>query len=358
MKMKNSFLFFFCVLYLYQKGSGDMSDNENEKKEEKKNEVQKEIENGMKGIKDAFNKVGDKAKELQEKDEEGTTKKKKDALITCRVLFISILDKIILIMLGIFFVVSTYSVFHGDMSSLSYGFWYRVLRELYVVIATVISYFIYNWIYRCIAKTMMCLTENQIYMEKYIPLHRWEVSIPLNKVTSVQSYKFLWIIRCVVIWQYTYLPKIFWTWNAQQFKDKAEELLTKADYKVKNEYESKNIINKGQFKYVIYGAIVLVAIIFFLGVVRFFSYMFSDERNLQGTYSNDTGSFTLEKDGTCSIQLKNVTSIRCTWEYDSTNKQIVFKYAYKGYGSSEYENSLTTYYDKKVITYNNNEFKK
>lgn len=340
-----------------------MSENEKEveqleKKEEKENEVQKEIKEGMKGIKDAFKKIGDKAKELKEKDEEETNVKKKEALVTCRILFITILDKIILIFLAILFIFQTYSVFHGDMSSLSYGFFHRLLSELWVILGTFITYLIYNWIYKCMAKTMLCLTDSQIYYEKYIPLYRWEGTIPLNKVTAVQSYKFLWIFRAVVIWQYMHLPKIFWTWNAQQFKDKAEELLTKADYKVKNEFESRNIINKGQYKYVLYAAILLVAIILFLGVVRFFSYMFSDERNIQGTYSNESQSLILEKDGSCSIQLKNVSSIRCTWEYNADSKQIIFKYAYKGYGSNEYESSLYTSYSKKVITYNNTEFKK
>ena len=321
-----------------------------------------EIKEGMKGIKNVFDKVGAKTKEIKEKEEkENNSIKKKEAYVTCRILFISILDKLMLIALCLEFVIATYGNFRGDMSSLTYGFWSRVAGEIGILIGLAITYFFMNWLYKCAAKTMLCVADGEIYYEKYIPFVRWEGTIPLNKVTAVQSYKFLWIFRAVVIFQYMHLPKIFWTWNAQQFKDKVEELVTKNDYKVKNQFESRNIINKNQYKYLAIVGGLLVAIIVFLGVVRFFSYMFSDERNLQGNYVNGRESIILNKDGTCSIRLDNINSVKCDWKYNSDLKEVSFQYTYesKFYGStSQYEGYMYASYAKKTLNYNGTEFKK
>ena len=320
-----------------------------------------DLKESMKGIKNVFDKVEAKTKELKDKDEQDSPKKKKDALVTCRILFISILDKIMIIILSLAFIIQTYANFRGDLSSIGYGFWHRILGEIGIIIGTVISYFIMNWIYKCYAKTMLCVTDGEIYYEKYLPFYRWEGTIPLNKVTGIQSFKFFWIFRAVVIWQYMHLPKVFWTWNAQQFKDKVEELLTKNDFKVNNQFESRNILNKGQYKYVVIAGVVLVAIIAFVGVIRFFSYIFSDERNMQGTYTNGSQTFVLDKDGSCTIRLDNVKSLDCNWNYNPDIKEVVFQYTYevRSYGSSS---QLTGYlyvpYQKRTLTHNSVEFKK
>lgn len=316
-----------------------------------------------KDVKGVLNKVG---KDIAEKvnDDTDNVKTKKDALVTCRYLFISVLDKILIIIFVFAFLSSTYAIFRGDISSLQYGFWSRVGRELLSLIIYAILYLFLNWLYKCIAKTMLCVTEEQIYMEMYVPLHRWELTIPLNKVTAINSYKFFWIFRAVVIHQYGKLPKVFFTWNAQEFKDKVEELLTHTNVKVNNQYESRNIINKNQYKYVAIFAGILVAIIALLGVVRFFAYMFSGERHMDGTYSYDNSSIVLNKDGTCELKLSSISyDVKsCEWTYSSDDKTVSLNYKYevKGYWSSSYESSSTIYatYGDKALTYNGNVYKK
>ena len=325
---------------------------------EKANEAKEEMKEDMKGIKNAFHKVGEKAKDLKEKI---TGEEKKEAYVTCRVLFISILDKLILLILTITFIAMTWGNFSGNISSLGYGFWQRVLNEFGIIIGITIAYFIYNWIYRCAAKTMMCVTDGQIYYEKYIPFYRWEGTIPLEKVTNIISFKFFWIFRAVIIFQYMHLPKIFWTWNAQEFKDKVEELITKSKTKVKNQYESRNIINKPQYKYVILAAVVLFVVVFFLGIVRFFAFVFSNERNISGVYQNGSETFSLAKDGTCAISLNNVNSVKCNWEYSSDTKQVILKYTYETrfFGSiSKAEDYMYIPYADNSLIYNSREFKK
>ena len=54
--------------------------------------------------------------------------KKQKALVTSRILFISVLDKIYLVILGLWFVGGTFAIFNGKISSLNYGFWVRVGR--------------------------------------------------------------------------------------------------------------------------------------------------------------------------------------------------------------------------------------
>ena len=301
-------------------------------------------------------------KERKETVEDNTPKR--DALVTCRILFISILDKIYIIILLLTLLISTYTNFNGDMSSLSYGFWGRVGREIVTLIGIVIAYFIYNWFYKCFAKTMLCVTEKEIYKETYLPFIRHETTIPLNKVTSVSSYKFLWIFRSVIIFQYLKLPMVFFTWNNQEFKDKVEELLTNDKTKVKNQFESKNIINKEQYKFVAICGGALVAIIVLLGIIRFFGYTFSDERHLPGVYKYKDNSIELVKDGTCELKLSGVSNVKsCEWKYDSDHKRvdIDYKYEYKGYYSfytSEYESSIEADYDNKTLTYDGYKFEK
>lgn len=325
---------------------------------EKANEAKEEMKEDMKGLKNAFQKVGEKAKDLKEKI---TGEDKKEAYVTCRVLFISVLDKLMLLVLAILFIGLTCDNFAGNIASLGYGFWYRVLEEFGIIIGIVIAYFFYNWIYRCAAKTMMCVTDGQIYYEKYVPFYRWEGTIPLDKVTNIISFKFFWIFRAVIIFQYMHLPKVFWTWNAQEFKDKVEELMTKSKTKVKNQYESRNIINKPQYKYLILAGVILFVVIFFLGIVRFFAFVFTNERNVYGVYQNGSEVFTLKKDGTCTIDLNNVKSVKCNWEYNPETTQVTFKYSYESrfYGSSsESQAYMYATYDKNTLIYNNREFKK
>lgn len=255
--------------------------------------------------------------------------KEKKVLVTSRILFISILDKVFLILLICLLVGFTLVNFSGDLSSISYGFFKKFGREIIDVIGLVILYFILNWFYKCFAKTMLCLTEDEVYKETYLPLVRTETTIPLNKITKVTSINVLWIFRVLIIYQYTKLPLVFFTWNNQEFKDKTEELLTKDNKKVENAYKSQNIINKEKYKYVKYAAIILGAVIGLIGIIRFFSYTFSEERKLVGVYRNEEDNIILFKGGSCNIDDIIEDSVdSCSWKYIKKSKKVKIDYTY------------------------------
>lgn len=133
--------------------------------------------------------------------------KKEKALVTSRVLFVSILDKIYLLSLAIIFVSMTYSnlsTYYG-----SYPFWEKMSNQLFIFIFLVILYFIFNWFYKCAIKTMLCVTKKEVYGEIYFPFIKIEKNIPLNKITKVSTYNYFWIFRVLVIYQYNKLPLIF-----------------------------------------------------------------------------------------------------------------------------------------------------
>lgn len=263
--------------------------------------------------------------------EEGNGKKMK-ALVTSRLLFISALDKIYLVVLLLTFVSLTWVNFAGDLSDLNYGFWARVGYEIIIIIMMVIYYFILNWFYKCAAKTMLCLTENEVYKEEYVPFKRTETSIPLNKITGVTTYNFFWIFRFLIIHQYGKLPVIFPTWTNQVFKDKLNELITSDKEKVENEYEDKNIIGKDKFKYLKYLGIALLGIVCLLGVIRFFNYVFSEEAKISGTYSYNGSDIVLRSDGSCNVDdIVDESVDLCSWTYDEVDKDISIRYEYSEY---------------------------
>lgn len=263
--------------------------------------------------------------------EEGNGKKMK-ALVTSRLLFISALDKIYLVVLLLTFVSLTWVNFAGDLSDLNYGFWARVGYEIIIIIMMVIYYFILNWFYKCAAKTMLCLTENEVYKEEYVPFKRTETSIPLNKITGVTTYNFFWIFRFLIIHQYGKLPVIFPTWTNQVFKDKLNELITSDKEKVENEYEDKNIIGKDKFKYLKYLGIALLGIVCLLGVIRFFNYVFSEEAKISGTYSYNGSDIVLRSDGSCNVDdIVDESVDLCSWTYDEVDKDISVRYEYSEY---------------------------
>lgn len=275
--------------------------------------------------------------------------KKIKTIITSRVLFISILDKIYLIILGLSLLILTVRNFLGPIASPYYGFWTRVGREILILLVLFITYLIYNWFYKCAVKTVLCLTEKQVHHEVYIPFYKWEISIPLRKITKVSTFTCFWIFRAVIIHQYNKLPLIFWTWNHQEFKDKLNELITKEPEKVENIYEKKNIINKEQFKVLKYVGLVLAGIIALIGVVKFISSIFSNEVDVTGSYSYNDNYINLYRDGSCSIDdviSRDVTS--CTW-YVSEENDIYIDYEYEDYsyfyGYSTEEDSLFLEYD-------------
>lgn len=282
--------------------------------------------------------------------------KKQKAIITSRVLFISVLDKIYLVILGLMFLVGTFSIFNGHIGNLNYGFWARVGREIVFLIVLFIVYLFMNWFYKCSAKTMLCLTKNEVYKEHYIPFKRSETSIPLNRITKVSTINVFWIFRSVVIHQYHQLPMIFFTWTNQEFKNSLTELITADKEHVENEFETRNIVTENMYKYVLYVVMALVAVIVLLGIVRFFTYMFNGERKLAGTYTYENNKIVLNKNGSCSLEGLVDAVTECAWSYNSNDKEVNINYEYEySYYYSRYtstsKGSLTLKYNDKALEY-------
>ena len=306
----------------------------------------------------------EKSEEIKSKEKEKEKKEEKKEIfqkpiVTSRVLFVSVLDKIYLGILGLWFVVVTISNFSGNISSLNYGFFRRLKDEIIFLIILFIVYLFLNWLYKCVAKTMLCLTKNEVYREHYIPFKRTEDSIPLNKITKVTTINFFWIFRSIIIHQYHAFPLVFFTWNNQEFKDKLTELITTNTDKVENEYKDRNIITKEMYKVIFYIGIFVVGIITLLGIIRLFAFMFSNERNIAGTYSYEDKKIVLNKNGTCDLSKLINNSANCTWTYDSENKEVELDYQYKGSFYTTDATKVINYdIDKKVLEYNGMSFRK
>lgn len=292
----------------------------------------------------------------KEKNLQAGEKKEKDAkiLVTSRVLFISVLDKIYLVLLAIIFLCSTYANFSGNISDINYGFWARVGSEILILIGLFILYLFMNWLYKCASKTMLCVTEHEVYKEAYIPFKDTKLTIPLEKITAVSTIKLFWIFRSVIIHQYGRMPLVFWTWNNSEFKEKVEELIVKDDKKIKNVYESRNLINRDKYKIIAYIGVALVAVILLLGIVRFFCYTFRAEKKIAGTYAYNEEKVVLNKNGTCEVDdVVNRDVKECNWSYDKDNNEVEVTYTYSYYSSYNISSKMIFEYDKnaKTISY-------
>jgi len=279
--------------------------------------------------------------------------KERDTLVTCRVLFVSILDKIYLWCLILSFVLLTANNFAGDIANLHYGFWAKVGNEVLIIIGTGIAYLILNWFYKCAVKTMLCLTEKEVYKEAYVPFKRSETTIPLNKITGVSTINVFWIFRSIIIHQYGKLPMIFFTWNNQEFKDKLDELVVKEDKKIRNEFEDKNIITEDKLKFLKYFAITLAGIICFIGILRFVLFIFGTERRIVGTYeysdNYNTDQIVLVDDGTCDVDDIISSSVtECEWVYNNDTKKVEITYE-SGY-YYKYDDTIELEYNFKEKT--------
>ncbi len=284
----------------------------------------------------------EKVSTLNKKEPE-EEKKTKKPLVTSRVLFISVLDKIYLIILILFFIKGTCNIFNGDIGSLNYHFFLRVGEELIFILITALIYLILNWIYKCAVKTILCVTEKEVYKESYFPFKRTETTVPLEKITKVTTINLFYIFRTVIIHQYQAFPIIFMTWNNQEFKDKVKELITNDKSKIENEYENKNILTKSMYKYVGYAGVGLAIIILLLGIIRLFNYITNEEKNIPGTYTSKRYEITINEDGTC--KLKNIVNNarNCEWVYNKDTKEVVINYYYYYYS----RDSITLEYNKK-----------
>ena len=210
--------------------------------------------------------VIERTKEIKER--KYIESKRKEAMVTCRVLFISILDKIFLFTIFSLFIILTIFNFMGNIKSFSYEFSSRVGKELFILLCLTFLYILLNWIYKCACKTMLSLTRNQIYEEIYFPLYRKEKTIPINQIASVSTINFLWVFRSIIIKQNHQFPLIFFTWKNKKLKSELENLMLNTDIKVKNSYQTKNILNKKQLPMIGIFAIFVITFIIILGVIH------------------------------------------------------------------------------------------
>lgn len=288
-------------------------------------------------------------------------------LVTSRVLFISIIDKIYLITIILSLIILTYINFKGNISSLSYRFFDKLRIEINIIIILTICYAILNWIYKCLTKTVLSLTKTEVYREIQLPFIKLETNIPLNKITGISTYNYLWIFRIIIIHQYGKLPLIFPTWNNKEFKDKLNELITTNDKKIENKYKKNSLVSNK--KYYIYTTIILVGIILMIGIIRFIAYSNSPEKDMIGTYTykyipsysyySKDYYITLNEDGTCDFNIySDVKKIEsCNWQYNKKNKELILEHEYysdiyyswytqKGTSSIKYD------FDNKKIIFN------
>ena len=339
-------------------------------KEEKQENLKEKVSDVKEKVTEVFGNIAEKVGEKN-----NDNKKKVKPLVTSRVLFVSILDKLYFIGLVLAFVGTIWGWVSNKLYLFDYsnsffyelGSWLGGFLGILVVFA--ICYFILNWLYRCIAKTMLCLTENEIYGEVYAPFYRGELSIPIEKVTKVDTVKVLWIFRTLFIHRYHQLPIVFPTWNAQEFKDKMTELLMKRDSKVDNEFESKNIFPEWLKKRMLIVLITLAAILGLVLIIYVATYLNNPYKKIDGTYVNATEKIVLKDDQTC--ELKNVIGYevtKCSWEAndkygDSIRIDVDLTYRYKSNWSNKYytsDRSINLYFDtdEQVITYDSTTYTK
>lgn len=299
---------------------------------------------------------------LEAQKEEKRQIEHRDATSTCRVLFYTVFDKIFLLILFLGFIACTYLNFRGDVFSGTYGYFRRIFYELGIIFSFGILSFIFNWIYNCLVKTMLCVTPEMIYKEAYFPFWRKEVTIPLRHVTSVSTVNFLWIFRSVIIHQYHHLPMIFFTWNNERFKNRVDELMG-TNTSITNAYQDRGIFQRRDLPIIKWMFILLVMFLLVLGIVHLFGYLFSTERSISGTYENGNQYIKLKVNKTCDIKVNRIRDLlTCTWEYDEDHQTIEIQYEYtkNNYFGNEYnkKDTMIVGYKDKVITYNSNEYQK
>ena len=144
------------------------------------------------------------------------------------------------------------------------------------------------------------------------------------------------------------LPKVFWTWNNHEFKDKLNELITTDSGKVENEFKNKNILPKRWGLFLAILGIIIGSLIILLAIGRFIGYMSNPARSLGGTYyDKDRNAIVLNKNGSCSIDEDIVDEdkiIDCTWEFNEYTEDIQVRYEYE-YESGYYYTYTYTDWD-------------
>lgn len=280
---------------------------------------------------------------------------KKEAIISCRLLFASVFDKIaITILLGLFVILTLINL-RGNIFSGTYSYWNKIIIEFGIILLIVILYFIFNWIYHAINKTIICLTKNNIYKESYLPLIRRETVIPLKHVSSISTVNFCVIFRILIIHQYNYFPIIFFTWDNRKFKRKFEELSGEGG-RLKNIYEFNNIIDSNYYhiiKKIFIGFIVLLIL---LGIINSISYLLSPESRIVGKYTCKKESIHLKSNGSCKLELNGISKLEtCKWRFISNDDQINIEYTFIKNGK-EKKDKLSATFGNRIILYKGVQF--
>lgn len=323
-------------------------------------------------VKGAFSNVKERV------SEEEKTGKIVQPLVTSRVLFISILHKLFFIgfvlsfasfILTAWLVLTKYSV-SGSVGGYFGSIISIIFKYALVLFSGWIYYLILNWLYKCASKTMLCLTEKEIYGEFYAPFYRGEFSVPIENVTKVDTIKILWIFRYLIIHRYHQIPIIFPTWNAQEFKDRLVCLLTDRNEKIANEFKNMDILpnwvkQKKKIIFIIFAVILGLILVSF--TVKYFNNPYS---KVPGTYSLNGDNIELDSDGTCNISsIVDKDIVSCTWSttgYSDVNVEripvyVSYEYDYSSrWYSGTYDANITLYFNAndKTITYNSTVYSK
>ena len=278
---------------------------------------------------------------------------RKDTSSTYHLLFSSIMDKVFLILLLILFSFVTYLNFKGDLLSSTYGFWIRFLKEIGILFGLLVTYIIFNWLYNCINKTSLSVSHNGVYIDFYFPFFKKELYIPLEHITAVSTIDFIWIFRGVVIKQYGHLPMIFFTWDNAKCRDRLIDLM--GNRGAGNFVPTKSLLQESHLPVLQWISIIFLFIIFVLGMIHFFGYIFSFEKKLSGTYLKGNEKIILNVNGTCDLKFNHIKNLKkCNWILNREEKTIEIKYEYMKnnyYGEAYKKNDIMTitYGDNKVI---------
>ena len=289
-------------------------------------------------------------------------KKRNDKVfVVSRLLFISVLDKIYLINLALIFCWLNF-----DMFNCCYEVGEKILWELVIFIAVFICYLIFNWLYKCMCKTMLYLTRDRVCKVSCFPFFKKETSIPLNKITGVTTFKFLYIFRALIIHQYGKVPLMFFTWNNQEFKNALDSLISgdfnyvynnyDSNSSFSNDYGKKNIVTNEQHGFLVVLGIIVVLVL----AIGFQCCIWSAENVV--TESELAGIYCLDDDCSDSkIELHwgegsyckvddMVESWKyvhhCEWEYSDVLEAVEIDYIYYEKGDWGNENDFFyLYYD-------------
>ena len=313
-------------------------------------------EGNLKNLKEKTKNVFSKVKEKVREEEKDDVVVK--PLVTSRVLFVSVLHKLFFISFAITAIIYVLTYVKYGINGVYFGGYFIRLISLVFGFALMmlglwIYYLILNWLYKCVSKTMLCLTEKEVYAEMYAPFYRGEFSVPIDAVTKVDTVKILWIFRFIIIHRYHQMPIVFATWNAQEFKYELVKLLTDRKGKVANEFKNMEILPNWIRQRKKFMFIALALILVFVLVVFTFNYVNNPYRKIPGTYTLDDSSIVLNEDGSCYIETvvsKDIVS--CNWSYimgDTEDIPVTVNYEYQ-YRSSWYSNTYDSSLDLTINT--------